>query len=185
MFFGVELSLPVVCILVVIGRIIDMALCSIRTVYTVRSKPLIAALFGFFEAFIWFIIVKAALDYVFSDPVYDTIFIALSYSIGFAVGTYLGGLLSSIIVKTKISVQVVLSSKNDELVKALREKGYGQTILSAHGSQNDKETYFINIETEEKKLKELKSIIDSFDKKAFVSINETKQVFGGYFGNNK
>ncbi len=186
MFFGAELELWLVCLLVVIGRIFDMALSSIRTVYTVKGKPLLSSVFGFFEAFIWFIIVKAALDYILSDPVLDTLLIALSYSIGYAVGTFVGGKLANKIVKTQISVQIVLSSKNDELVRALRDNGFGQTIFSAHGGENkDKETYFIAVETDDKHLKLLKQIIDDYDKKAFVSINETKQVFGGYFGNTK
>lgn len=186
MFFGVELELWLVCLLVVIGRIFDMALSSIRTVYTVKGKPLLSSIFGFFEAFIWFIIVKAALDYILTDPVGETLLIALSYSIGYAVGTFVGGKLSSKIVKTQISVQIVLSSKNDDLVKALRDNGFGQTIFSAHGGENkDKETYFITVETDDKHLKTLRQIIDEYDKKAFVSINETRQVFGGYFGNAK
>ncbi len=186
MFFGVELQLWLVCLLVVVGRIFDMSLSSIRTVYTVKQKPLLSSIFGFFEAFLWFIIVKAALDYVLNDPVTDTLLIALSYSIGYGVGTFVGGVLASKIVKTKVSVQIVLSKKNDEIIKSLRDNGFGQTIFTAHGSGDDaKETYFITIETDEKNLKNLKQIIDKYDKKAFLSINETKQVFGGYFGNSK
>ena len=139
MFFGINLSLFAVCILLVLGRIIDMSLASLRTVYTVRSKPVIASVLGFIEAFSWFIVVKAALDYVIVNQIKDTLLIALSYSLGFSIGTLLGCFLSKIIIKTKINVHIVLSQKNEDLINVLKENGFGQTILTAQGSSK-KET---------------------------------------------
>ncbi len=184
MFFGISLQLWAVCLLLVIGRIIDMSLASLRTVYTVRSRPVIASLLGFFEAFSWFIVVKAALDYVIVNQVKDTLFIALAYSLGFALGTLLGGILANIVVKTKINVHIVLSKKNEDLLTVLKEQGFGQTIISAQGTSK-KETNLVFVETDSKNLKTLKDIIDKYDKNAFISIHEVKQVFGGYFANNK
>lgn len=182
MFFGHLLHLGVVFVIVVIGRTVDMGLSSIRTVFTVKSKPQFAAPIGFVEAFFWFMIVKAALDYPIEDPVRDTIVLALAYSLGFALGTLLGGIVSKRLVKSKIKVQIVLSSKNDELVNALKEKGFGQTILTAKGANNNLETYLIFVQTDSNKLKQLKEIIDTMDPKAFVSVSESKSVYNGFFG---
>lgn len=184
MFFGTQLDLVVVFFIVVLGRTIDMCLASIRTVYTVKDKPYIAAPIGFMEAFFWFMIVKAALDYAIANPVVDTIVLALAYSLGFALGTLLGGILSRKFIKTKIHVQIVLSSKNDEIINALKEKGFGQTILTAKGANNNTETYMVFVETDSDKLKELRSIINSMDEKAFVSVSESKSVFNGFFGSS-
>ena len=182
MFFGTKLPLIAVFFIVILGRTIDMCLASIRTVFTVKNKPHIAAPIGFVEAFIWFMIVKAALDYAITNPVVDTIVLAISYSLGFALGTLIGGILCKIFIKSKIHVQIVLSSKNDELVKELKEKGYGQTILTAKGANNYTETYMIFIETSSDKLKELRAIINTMDEKAFVSVSESKSVYNGFFG---
>lgn len=184
MFFGTELDLILVCFIVVLGRIVDMSLATIRTVFTVKNKPQIAAPIGFVEAFFWFMIVKAALDYVITNPVKDTLLLAVAYSLGFALGTFLGGMLTKKFVKSKIHVQIVLSSKNDEIVKELKEKGFGQTIITAKGANKNAETYMIFVETNSDKLKELKTIIDSMDEKAFVSVSESKSVFNGFFGGN-
>lgn len=182
MFFGTQLDLIIVFFIVIIGRTVDMCLASLRTVFTVKDKPQIAAPIGFVEAFFWFMIVKAALDYQIANPLVDTVVLAISYSLGFALGTLLGGLLSKKFVKSKIHVQVVLSSKNDELVKVLKDKGYGQTILTAKGANNNTETYMIFIETSSDKLKELRSFIHVMDERAFVSVSESKSVFNGFFG---
>lgn len=185
MFFGTELSLVVVCIIVILGRIVDMSLATIRTVFTVKSKPAVAACIGFFEAFFWFIVVKAALDYIITNPITETLFLALAYSLGFSLGTFLGGLLSRLFVKSKVQVQIVLSHKNEKLIKCLNEKGFGQTVISAFGANHKTETYLIFVETSAKKIKELKQIIDEMEPKAFISVNESKQVFNGYGLNTK
>lgn len=185
MFFGIELNLFVVCIIVVLGRIVDMALATIRTVFTVKSKPHIAAPIGFIEAFFWFLIVKAALDYVIQNPLVDTLLLAIAYSLGFALGTFIGGIFTKKFVKSQIQVQIVTSKKDDKLVNELKNNGYGQTVISAMGANNKTERYMIFVETTSDKLKDLKKIIDEFDKNAFISVNESKNVFNGYGFNRK
>lgn len=181
MFFGIELSLIVVCIIVVLGRIVDMSLATLRTVYTVKAKPQIAAPIGFIEAFFWFVVVKAALDFTGTTTI-DTLSLAVAYSLGFALGTFLGGFISNKFIKSKIHVQIVLSSKNDELVEALTEKGFGQTIITAKGAKKNTETYMIFVETDSDKIETLKETVDSMDEKAFISISESKSVYNGYYG---
>lgn len=182
MFFGTQLDLVIVFFIVILGRTIDMSLASIRTVFTVKNKPHLAAPIGFVEAFFWFMIVKAALDYAIGNPVVDTIVLAIAYSLGFALGTFLGGILSKKFVKSKIHVQVVLSSKNDEIIKELKERGFGQTIITAKGAHYNTETYMIFIETNSDKLNELREILNTMDEKAFVSVSESKSVYNGFFG---
>lgn len=182
MFFGTQLDLVLVFFIVILGRTVDMCLASMRTVFTVKGKPQFAAPIGFIEAFFWFMIVKAALDYSIANPVTDTFVLAIAYALGFALGTLFGGLLSKKFVKSTIHVQIVLSSKNDELVSILKDKGYGQTIITAKGANSNTETYMIFVETSSDKLKELRSFINLLDPKAFVSVSESKSVFNGFFG---
>jgi len=182
MFFGTELDLIIVCIIVILGRIVDMSLATIRTIFTVKNKPQIAAPIGFIEAFFWFLVVKAALDYVIVNPIKDTLFLAVAYSLGFALGTYLGGLFSNKFVKAKIHVQAILSSKNDALVEMLTEHGFGQTIITAKGARKNTETYMIFVETDSDKLNNLRNLIQQMDNHAFISVSESKSVYNGFYG---
>lgn len=184
MFFEVQVELWLVCIVVIMGRIVDMGLATLRTVFVVKGKSGLAASLGFVEAFFWFIVVKAALNFMIENPVLDTILIATSYSLGFALGTFIGGNLSRIFIKINVKVQIVLSSKNDELVEDLQNNGFGATILTAKGAKEKMETYLIFVDTDSKKLKKLKAILDKKDPRAFLSINESRQVFNGYFQGN-
>lgn len=181
MFFGIELPLYLVCLLVVVGRIVDMSLSTMRTVFTVKGKPHVAAPIGFIEAFFWFVVVKAALDYAIQNQITDTLLLAVAYSLGFALGTFLGGFVSKKFVKSTIHVQIVLSKKDDSVINALKEHQFGQTIITAKGAKKNEETYMVFVETDSKKLDELKSIIDEKDPKAFVSVSESKSVYNGFF----
>ncbi|NCB48505.1 MAG: DUF2179 domain-containing protein [Clostridia bacterium] len=185
MFFGVEVDLWFVCIIVVLGRIVDMGLATIRTVFVVKGKSGLAATLGFVEAFFWFVVVKAALDFNISlSPVVGTFLIATVYSLGFALGTYLGGLFSKRFIKVNVKVQIVLSNKNDEVVEELQNNGFGATILTAKGAKEKHETYLIFVETDSKNLAKLKQIIDKKDPRAFISVNESRNVYNGYFVRN-
>ena len=175
-----NVAFPVLCLIVCFGRIVDVALGTTRTVFTVKGKPLISATIGFVEAMLWFLIVREALSYQ-AEGV-ETYLIATAYALGFSLGTYCGGLITSKFIKTKINVQVISSSKNDELVKALSDAGFGATILVAKGSTKQEDRYMLLIETDNKQLKNLKSIITEKDPKAFVSISDTKATQNGYFG---
>lgn len=184
MFFGVQIGLFLVCFIVILGRIVDMGLATIRTVFIIKGRSGFAAMLGFVEAFFWFIVVKAALDYIITNPVVDTVLIATAYSLGFALGIYLGGIISKRFIKVNVKVQIVLSEKNDEVVEDLRKSGYGATILTAKGANEKHETYLIFVETDSRSLNKLKQILDKKDPRAFISVNESRNVYNGYFERN-
>ena len=77
------------CLKIFFVRILDVSLGTIRTLFTVKGKKIIASVIGFFEVLVWFLVVKEALN---TDE--NSIFIAISYSLGFATGTYIGSYLS-------------------------------------------------------------------------------------------
>lgn len=161
------------CIKIFFVRIIDVTLGTIRTMFTVKGKRLIASIFGFVEVFIWFIIVREALQ---TDE--KSIFVAISYALGFATGTYIGGFLSGILIKGKVVVQVF--TENLELVDILRENGYAVTVIDCKG-YNTKSKYMLYISVDKKKEKKLIKEIEALDKHAFIVENETNHVENGYF----
>ena len=176
-----DVCFPILCLIVCFGRVVDVTLGTVRTVFTVRGKSYVAAIIGFIEAMLWFLIVREALS--FQAKGMETYLIATAYALGYALGTFCGGLITSKFIKTQINVQVISSSKNEELKKALSEAGFGATVLVATGATKQEERYMLLIETDNKKLKTLKAIIAENDPKAFVSISDTKATQNGYFGN--
>ena len=104
----------ILCLKIFFVRILDVSLGTIRTMFVVMCKKLISSIIGFFEILVWFLVVKEALQ-----TESNSIFIAISYSLGFATGNYIGALLSDKLITGNVSVQVF--TNNNNLEKILRE----------------------------------------------------------------
>lgn len=161
------------CLKIFFVRIVDVSLGTIRTLFTVKGKKVIASSIGFIEILIWFLVVKEALN-----TTEDSIFIAISYALGFATGTYIGSLLSDLLITGKVELRVF--TENLELEKLLRESGYAVTVVDCKGYNNE-DKHLLYISVEKKKQKELREIIKANDGKAFIIASETKYVENGYF----
>ena len=166
------------CLKIFCARLIDVSLGTFRTINTVKGKDLVAASIGLIEISVWFLIVKEALN---TDN--NSIWIVIAYALGFSVGTYIGGKISKRFIKSNLEVQVILSSKDDNIVNKIREEGYGVTAIEVNGSKNKK--YMLYIQIRNQSLEHLKDIIRKLDKEAFIVVNETKYVENGYFNIGK
>ena len=168
-----NLALFLLCIKIFFVRIIDVSLGTFRTIITVKGKAIYASIIGFIEVFVWFLVVREALQ-----TGVDNIFVAVSYASGFAIGTYIGGFLSSILITGKIGVQVFTDSK--DLIEVLRNKNYAVSVIECHG-YNETDKYMLYINIDKKRERELRNIIKENDKNAFIVENETNLVVNGYF----
>src|SRR5690349_7331816 len=104
-------------VLIVVARITDMTLDTIRTASIVQGRRLFSAILGFFQAVIYILAVAKVLLNM-DHPIY-----ALAYGLGFALGTYLG-----ITIEQRLAfgqqVASLFSTKGSELAKALVAAGY-------------------------------------------------------------
>ena len=169
------MELFILCVKIFFVRILDVSLGTVRMIITVKGNKLVASLIGFFEILVWFLIVKEALN-----TTETSIFIALSYSLGYATGTYIGGILSDKFVSGTLSVQVILSNNNHKIVDKIREEGFAVSVVNVKGKE-DHDKYMLFMEIDKKKINQLKYLIKSLDSKAFIVVNETKMVENGFF----
>lgn len=161
------------CLKIFFVRIIDVSLGTVRTIMSVKNKNLVAALIGFVEITVWFLVVKEALN---TDE--NSFFIVFSYAAGFSTGTYIGGLISSKYIKGYMTVQVI-TDKSKKLSDILREKGYGVSVIDIRGKDEGEKSLLL-IQINNNNLDDLKNIINKNDSKAFIIINETKYIQNGF-----
>lgn len=169
-------SLLLSCLKIFLCRILDVTLGSIKTVLVVREKALVAACFGFFEVFIWYIVVKDAMSS--TDAVIP---LATAYALGYATGTFVGGSLAKRLIGGKVTIHVVTSDRNPVLPMVLREAGFGITVLGVQESDYGGEKNLILAEFDKKDLERFKTILKDADPDAFVIVQETKSTLGGYY----
>src|SRR5262245_45826638 len=99
--------------LIVLARITDVTLDTIRTVAIVQGRRMFAAVLGFIQAIVYILAIAKVLLNM-DHPVY-----ALAYGLGFATGTYLGITIEQRLAFGNQLVSLI-TRKGVELVKALR-----------------------------------------------------------------
>jgi uncharacterized protein YebE (UPF0316 family) len=160
------------------ARVTDVTLSTIRMLMVVQGRKVQAAIIGFFEVSIY----VTALGKVVNSL--DNIWNLLAYALGFACGNYIGITIENRIALGNLAAQVVLKAdNNDELVKKLRESGFGVTVLEGHGREGTRE--ILNLAINRKDLDKLKSIVYDYDKDAFITTSSVNPISGGYFSTIK
>ncbi len=160
------------CLKIFFVRIVDVSLGTVRTIFTVKGRDLIASLIGIVEVTVWFLVVKEALN---TDE--NSFWIVISYACGFATGTYIGGVISRKFIQSNLAVQVITTNIN--LVDILRDNGFGVSVLDIKGKKDEKK-YMLYISITNKSYNALEKLIKSLDEKAFIVVNEIKNIENGF-----
>ena len=162
------------CIKIFLARIIDVSLGTIKTVYSVKGRTWISAFISFIEILIWFFVAKEALT-----SVSNSVWIPLSYSLGYATGTLIGTYLSKGLISGNLCVNVITKKDAKRLIDIIRCEGYGLSVIDLDSEYESVQKKLLLIEINKKSLKHLLSLINREDDKAFLMLNETSLVIGG------
>lgn len=170
------MNLIALCIKVFLSRILDVSLGTVRFIVTIKGRARLAAMIGFMEVSIWFLVVREALN-----TSEKSLWIAFAYAGGYAVGTLVGSFLSDKFVSGNLTLQIILNNDDDEIVNSIRKAGYAVSVIDVKGQEEDQPKYMLFMEINKKRLKHLKMLIKDLDDSAFIVVNETKMVQNGYF----
>ncbi len=160
------------CLKIFFTRILDVSLGTFRTIILIKGKNWLAGFIGFFEVFVWFVIVQEALN----TP-NTSIWIAIFYSLGFATGTVIGAYMTNYFIRTPITLQII--TNNDKLADYLRAKGFGVSVVDVHGKDGIRN--MLILETMDNHYKELLSLVRVMDENAFIVVDEKKYVHNGFY----
>jgi len=161
------MTLILTCLKIFFARILDVCVSTVRTTFVLRGKTLIVAILAFCEVTIWFLVARTALN------IDLNLFIVLSYSGGYTTGTVIGTIITNKYIKTNVELMVI--SNKIKTTKKIKDNDFGVTIIN----KDKNKTVFI-IETNKKRLEELKRLLYSLDKNAFITIKETRTIINGY-----
>ena len=152
-------------VLIVMARITDMTLDTIRTASIVQGRRAFAASLGFIQSIVYILAIAKVLLNM-DHPIY-----ALAYGMGFALGTYLG-----ITIEQKLAFGVQMASlytrKGAELAKALLLAGY--RLAKVEGRARDGDVTILYVEVPRKHTRKLIRDAAAIDETCFCVVNDIR-----------
>lgn len=156
-----------------IGRICDVTLGTLRIIFVSKGKRGIAPIIGFFEVFIWIVIISQILSRA------NDLIAYLSYAGGYATGTYVGMLIESKLAFGVLLYRVYTKEDGNKLVKMLNENGFGATLVHGEGSIGKVDV--IEIVVARQLMKKIENVINLFDDHAFYVTEDVRTAQNGIF----
>ncbi|MBX3748423.1 MAG: DUF2179 domain-containing protein [Verrucomicrobiae bacterium] len=163
----------VIPIAIMLARMADQSLGTLRVVFVAKGNKYLAPLVGFFESIIWLLAVSQILKHI-DNPV-----CTIAYGTGFALGNYLGMTLEEKISIGRVIVRVVCTRNAEPLIAALREREFGLTVVDGSGSKGSVKMLFSVIDRSD--LNDLVALINRWNPNAFYSVEEVKVAREGVF----
>lgn len=155
------------------SRVCDVSLGTLRHVFISKGFRKIVPVLGFFEVLIWIVVVAQVMKNLNNVACY------LAWAGGFATGTYVGLRIEERLALGLQVIRIITNQNSDALIKALKEKNHGVTIVDAQGGMGSVKMIFTIIKR--KNVQAVEKIITFHNPNAFYSIEDIKNANQGVF----
>lgn len=161
-------------ILIMFMRIADVTLGTFRTILVVQGRKYHAAMAGFFEVLIWIFAMRYIVQHM------DHTINLLGYALGFALGNIMGITLEQRVALGYTQINIVSLHHTDDIANRLRSSKFGVTILPAEGSSGG--VSIVIVIAKRKFQKQIMEIVESVDKRAFITVQQSMPFRGFVHG---
>jgi uncharacterized protein YebE (UPF0316 family) len=163
-----------ICLIIFLCKIVEVSFATVRMVLITKGEKVKGAFVAFFEITIWLLVSAKVLTGLSEFPLRGVM-----YVLGFVVGNYLGSVIEEKVALGIVTATIITSTENKDLIVArLKELEIGFTVMQAQGQKD--ENKFIVAYMARKRKKTLLKNLKELDIKYFISINESRDVYGGY-----
>ncbi|MDX9754277.1 MAG: DUF2179 domain-containing protein [bacterium] len=167
------IGIPLMAYLIFLARICDVSLGTMRIVFISRGYRSAAAILGFFEVSIWIVAVGQVIRNV------NTPILMLAYAGGYAAGSYLGILIESKMRLGNVILRIITKTDASQMIEFLHSHHYGVTKVTAEGTEG--RVHLIFMVLRRKYLSSVLDIVKEYHPRAFLSIEDVREVQEGNF----
>ncbi len=173
-FLSSELfSWAILPLLIVLARIIDVTLGTLRIIFVSRGDRTIAPILGFFETLIWIVVISQLMQNLNNPLTY------FAYALGFALGNYIGIRAEDKLAMGHLVVRLFVTKGEDELMKKIIDAGFGVTSIKGKGATNEVTVLYSLIKR--KSVDSFLEIINVSEEKIFYSVESAKEAHLGIY----
>lgn len=160
-------------VIIILARILDVSLSTVRVYLTARGEKKFAAGVGFVEVLIWLIIVRQIIIAIDNPAWY------IAYATGFALGTYIGISISERLSVGRVIVRIIVKEDATRLISALKKEGFGYTVVDSHSEDHRSFIIFSVMHSNDVAL--VSKLIKQTSPKAFFTVEDVRRVSQGNF----
>ncbi len=155
------------------GRICDVTLGTLRIIFVSKGERYKAPLVGFFEVFIWIVIISQVLARA------NDIVAYLAYAGGYASGTYVGMYIERRMALGVVLIRVFTKKSGKELAVLLNSRGHGSTCMQGEGALGKVDV--VETVVSRKLMRFVEELISSYDPEAFYIVEDIRTKQRGIF----
>ena len=155
-------------LLILLARVVDVSLDTIRVIMVAKGYRKIAPFIGFFQVLIWIITITRIMAHLGNWTTY------VGYAAGFAIGTYVGMKIEGKLALGYELIRVITRADASQLIKALTDRGFHITFVDGMGK--DGKVGILFIVNKRKVIKEIIGLIKQLNPNAFYSIEDIRFV---------
>jgi uncharacterized protein YebE (UPF0316 family) len=160
-----------------LARVSDVTLSTVRILMIMRGRSVTAAIVGFFEVTIYILALSRVIGTL-NEPVRLVV-----YALGFATGNFIGSRVEEHLALGFSTAQVISLDKAEELSERMRDRGFGVTVIEGCGREGTHQ--ILHVLLKRRDMPCFLTIIREVDPQAFVTVMDTRKIFGGYFSKIK
>ena len=158
-------------LLIFVARIADMSLDTMRIITIGQGRRFMAALLGFFEVAIWLSVARQVIVHL-PNPL-----CFWAYAAGFATGNYVGMMIEERLASGVQMVRAVVNQDPAPIIAALRDNGYGATLMTGQGLKGPVSIIFTIVDRS--RCRDVVLLIESINSKVFYTIEDLRSVSEG------
>ncbi|AGC69681.1 hypothetical protein Cst_c27380 [Thermoclostridium stercorarium subsp. stercorarium DSM 8532] len=160
-------------VLIILARMVDVTLGTLRIIFVSRGNRVIAPILGFFEVLVWVIAISQIMQNL-DNPINY-----VAYALGFAIGNYLGIKAEDKLAIGHLVIRLFITEGADGIMRKIIDAGFGVTSIKGMGATNEVTILFSVIKR--KDLDTFLSIINESDKKIFYSVETAREAHLGIY----
>lgn len=162
----------VIPFLIFLARVTDVSIGTFRIILVSKGRKAISAFLGFIEVSIWLLTISQVFQHV------TNIACFLAYGFGFAMGNYVGISIEEKIAMGQQAIRIITRNTMEVLPMALRDAGYGATVIKANGAKGEVNIIFSIVPR--RQVKEVVALAQEIDPNIFISLQDVRSVNAGF-----
>ena len=155
---------------IVLARIVDVSLGTLRIIFVSKGMKYLAPALGFVEVIIWLFAIGQIMQNLSNVVNY------IAYGLGFALGNYLGIRIEEKLAMGYVMLRVITRKSAHELKDYFMSSGYKFTMVDAISDEGAVNVIYMSVKR--KNLHEMITNIKRYNPQAFYTIEDVKTVSG-------